>query len=107
MTSSAWLALLASFAFLALLVWALWRLLFPAPGRPMVCATCGHHGPTRANTQGSLAIELVLWLALLLPGLIYSLWRLGGRRQVCGSCGSDALIAADSPVARRLLRPDK
>jgi hypothetical protein len=68
MTSSAWLALLASFAFLALLVWALWRLLFPAPGRPMVCATCGHHGPTRANTQGSLAIELVLWLALLLPG---------------------------------------
>jgi hypothetical protein len=107
MTSSAWLALLVSFAFLALLAWALWRLIFPAPGRPMVCATCGHHGPTKAHTRGSLAVEIVLWLALLVPGLLYSLWRVSGRRQVCTSCGSDALIPPDSPVARRLLRPDR
>ncbi len=98
---------LVALAFLAALIWALWRVLVPRPGRSMVCTTCGHHGPTRAHTRGSLAIEIVLWLAFILPGLVYSLWRLSSRRQVCASCGAESILPADSPVGRRMLRGDK
>lgn len=107
MNATAAVVVLITFVTLGALLWALWRLLFPAPGRPMVCATCGHHGPTRQRTRGSMAIELVLWLAFILPGLLYSLWRLSTRRQVCAACGAETLIPPDSPMARRLLHPEK
>lgn len=50
------------------------RVALGAPkGHAMVCTTCGHHGPTRQHTRGSIFIELVLWLLFIVPGLIYSL----------------------------------
>lgn len=65
-----------------------------------VCERCGYAGPTRTDTPGSLAIELVLWLCLLVPGLVYSLWRHSARREVCGLCGSAQLLPPESPRAR-------
>jgi hypothetical protein len=92
-----WL-LLAFFAGLAYLA------LKPRKGAPAVCKACGHHGPSRAHTRGSGWIELVLWLCLIVPGLIYSLWRLSTRRPACEACQSTELVPPDSPVGRRLLR---
>ncbi|MEY2656100.1 MAG: hypothetical protein RLZZ524_3128 [Pseudomonadota bacterium] len=103
MTLPSFIALLAVIAMTVGLFWGLFRMLKPAPGAVMVCTTCGHCGPARTLTRGSLMIELVLWLAFLLPGLIYSIWRLSTRGLVCESCGATALVKPDSPVGRRML----
>lgn len=89
---------------LGLIGWGLLRGFSSPPGKPKVCTTCGHLGPTTTQTRGSIVIEIVLWLAFLIPGLIYSIWRLSSRRQVCAKCGGETLVPADSPVGRKLVR---
>lgn len=71
---------------------------------PYVCATCGSRERGRNNTKGSFAIELVLWLFFLLPGLLYSIWRLTSKERVCSQCGSSELIPVNAPRARQILR---
>jgi hypothetical protein len=70
---------------------------------PLYCKACGATGTGVTATPGSFFVELLLWLCFLIPGLIYSVWRLAGRKRVCRICGSDALIPADSPAARAAL----
>lgn len=72
-------------------------------GQPKFCPTCGTVAPPRRLTRGSFAIELVLWLCFLVPGLIYSLWRVSSRYDACSACGASPVIPADSPRARQLL----
>lgn len=69
----------------------------------MICARCGTAGRTKNHTRGSLLIELILWLCMLVPGLIYSIWRLTTRRRVCAACGSEELVPTGSPVGRQLM----
>ena len=68
----------------------------------MICSKCGTAGKPKRETQGSILIEIILWLALLFPGLIYSVWRLTTRRDVCRACGSPELVPIGSPVGREL-----
>lgn len=71
------------------------------------CGDCGTEAPARSRTRGSFAIELLLWL-FLLPGLLYSLWRLTTRRDVCSACGSERILPPGSPMAQKMkaeLRP--
>ncbi|WP_288126673.1 hypothetical protein [Thiomonas sp.] len=68
----------------------------------MFCTSCGSVGEPVTNTPGSFRLELFLWLMLLLPGLIYSVWRLTARRKVCATCSSATLIPVNSPVALSL-----
>ena len=56
-----------------------------------------HLGPSHG------AYEIVLWCLLILPGLIYSLWRVTTRSDVCRACGSSELVPATSPVGKKLL----
>lgn len=67
-----------------------------------ICKDCGHVGPLTSFTPGSRWIELILWLLFLVPGLIYSVWRLSARRDACAKCGGTALVPLDSPIGRRL-----
>lgn len=69
----------------------------------MVCKACGHVGTTQMVTRGSLAIEIVLWLCFLIPGLIYSLWRSTSRHSACRKCASTEIIPADSPIGKKLI----
>lgn len=71
-------------------------------GAALFCTTCGHEGKTRTVTRGSIAIEIVLWLCLLVPGLIYSIWRLSSKTEACSSCGATTLVPATSPVAVKM-----
>jgi hypothetical protein len=66
------------------------------------CKTCGHVGHTKQHTKGSLAVELALWMLLILPGMLYSVWRLTTRREVCRLCESDQVIPNSSPEALRM-----
>ncbi|WP_157314092.1 hypothetical protein [Chitinibacter sp. GC72] len=69
-----------------------------AEGR-FFCTACGHQGESHSHTSGSIGIEVVLWICFLIPGLIYSIWRLSSRHDVCSFCGSKSLIPANSPKA--------
>jgi len=67
-----------------------------------VCKHCGTVAEPANETPGSMAIEVVLWLCFLVPGLIYSLWRLSRRHPVCTACGSREIVPVDTPVGRAL-----
>ena len=69
----------------------------------MYCPNCEHVGVSKRYMKGSFFTELLLWLCCLLPGLIYSLWRLTTRYKGCPSCKAENMIPADSPKAKRAM----
>ena len=73
----------------AILVWMLVRMFRgdrpPKDASDLVCTTCGTVGNVKTVTPGSFALELVLWLLLLLPGVLYTAWRLVNKGAVCGA----------------------
>lgn len=67
-----------------------------------ICKDCGYVGGGKTITKGSILIELVLWCFLIIPGLIYSIWRHTSRYEGCPKCGGQALIPLDSPIGKKL-----
>lgn len=72
-----------------------------------ICATCGSRGTPKATTRGSILIEIILWLCFIIPGLIYSIWRLTTRYNACPTCGSKDMIPVNSPTGKRLVEQNK
>lgn len=71
----------------------------------MICSTCGSIGEPKTITRGSFAIEIILWLCFIVPGIIYSLWRLTTRRSNgCGKCGAQTMIPLNSPMGTQLMK---
>lgn len=64
------------------------------------CTDCGFAGSSKTVTPGTFGLELILWLFFIVPGVIYSVWRLTSRHEACCMCGSPKIIPADSPRAR-------
>ena len=79
---------------------AFWRAI---TGTPEIatrhCMQCGTDGAPATVTKGSIGIEIVLWLCFLVPGLIYSLWRLTTRHRACATCGATNLVPIQTPAA--------
>lgn len=69
-----------------------------------VCSNCGYHGEPKRVTKGNFFIELILWLCLLIPGIIYSIWRLSSRYDACPKCGAPNMVPEGSPIGMKLLR---
>lgn len=90
-----------SFVVAILLLFILSRL-GPAP-KDFLCKSCGAVGPARRVTPGSFLLELILWLCFLVPGILYSIYRISLRHNACGNCLSRDIIPKDSPVAARML----
>lgn len=81
--------------------YAIYRL-FSRSREEMVCQDCGTVTQGATTTRGSLAIEIILWLCFLVPGLIYSIWRLTTRRHdACPQC-SGRMIPVSTPRGREL-----
>lgn len=60
------------------------------PGLPRgaaYCPNCKATGVPVRVTPGSFALEVLLWLTFILPGVIYSVWRLAARHRACACCG--------------------
>lgn len=72
--------------------------------KDLVCTSCETVGPSKRVTKGSLLIEIFLWLCFLVPGLLYSLWRLTTRYDACRSCLSTTLIPSNSPAGQKFLK---
>lgn len=69
-----------------------------------ICSHCGYTGQAKKVTKGSTLMELVLWLCFIIPGLIYSMWRLTTKHLACPQCGGSQLIPLDSPRGKKLLQ---
>jgi hypothetical protein len=50
------------------------------------CPNCKYEGYGKHITKGSIAVELVLWLLFMFPGLVYSIWRHSTKKLVCPEC---------------------
>lgn len=72
------------------------------PGKYRLCNNCGFTGRRKTETRGSILIELVLWLCLIVPGLIYSIWRMTTRYSVCPKCDNRLMIPTNSPKYKEL-----
>ena len=68
-----------------------------------ICPNCGFRGRAKKFTRGSFFTELLLWLGFLIPGIVYSVWRLTSRYWGCPRCGAANMIPLDSPRGRKLL----
>lgn len=81
----------------------------PAPGPPRqaipphICGDCGWAGVAKSSTPGHIGIEILLWLACLLPGLAYTVWRLSARKPSCPCCHSTRVLSIASPAGRKIL----
>lgn len=69
----------------------------------VVCKHCGHVGHPRIHTPGHLAIELVLWLCFIVPGLIYTIWRVTSRHGTCTACQSRDILPRNAPAAQDII----
>lgn len=69
----------------------------------LYCQHCGAVARPITQVKGSFAIELVLWLCFLVPGVFYSVWRLTTKAQVCPTCHAPHMIPLDSPKASAAL----
>lgn len=69
----------------------------------MLCTRCHAQGKPETGIKGSLVIEIVLWLLMIVPGLLYTLWRSSSKFPVCAACGSPDMIPLDSPRAKEII----
>ena len=75
----------------------------------IVCKNCGFCGKPRLATEGSMLVEIFIWVIglitifLLLVALWYSLWRLSSRKKVCKKCLSQNIVPIDTPAGKKLL----
>ena len=67
------------------------------------CPTCGTVAWPRTYTKGTFGMEVLLWLLMILPGVLYSLWRITSKYKGCPKCGAPNMIPASSPKARAAL----
>jgi hypothetical protein len=73
----------------------------------MICPHCGTQAEPSTRTKGSFVLELFLWLLLIVPGLIYSIWRVTSRDKVCPACGEPGMIPVTSPRGRALVEANR
>ena len=68
-----------------------------------LCTACLEKVEPEIVTSGSMIVELGLWIFFVIPGLLYSLWRLSSRHSECPKCGSREMIPLETERAKKLL----
>jgi hypothetical protein len=67
-----------------------------------VCMRCEETRVPNDSAKGSLALEILLWVCAILPGVVYSIWRRTTQTPSCPVCGSKELIPAHVPKGERI-----
>ncbi len=54
----------------------------------IICPSCRYVGESKSIAKGSRKMEITLWCCLLLPGILYTVWRQSkdGQYQGCPQC---------------------
>ncbi len=69
----------------------------------LICTNCNTPSYGTVFHEGSIFIEIILWLAFLIPGLVYSAWRhTSGRKIICPACHQETLIPIHSPRGEQI-----
>ena len=94
-------------AILAFLLYIALRSFLPSSGKittngQMICQNCGTRGEPKTVVKGSLIIEIILWLCFIIPGIIYSVWRMTSTQPVCPSCKHPSMIGVGTPIGKNL-----
>jgi hypothetical protein len=76
----------------------------PSPSPTHLCTHCLSQVKPIKVTPGTFLVELFLWLLIIVPGLIYSVWRVTSRYPACPVCKAARPIPIHSPGAVNLLR---
>lgn len=63
-------------------------------GPLMYCPQCGLVAQGKIVPRGRLRLEILLWCCGVVPGLLYSIWRVSASR-VCASCYHAGLLRHD------------
>ncbi len=71
-------------------------------GTKKICANCGITAIPKRFTKGNILIEIILWLFFIIPGLIYSIWRMSTKENICPSCKSPNPVDLKSPRGIKL-----
>lgn len=66
-----------------------------------VCTSCKNQTDTPL-LQGSLAMEIMLWIFGVLPGIAYSYWRRTAPRIVCPKCKRPHLAPVYDSTSRKM-----
>jgi hypothetical protein len=72
------------------------------PPSDWYCPVCGTVARPRTVTKGNFGLEFFLWLLFIIPGLIYTLWRISNQSKGCPACKA-IMIPGNSPVAREAM----
>ena len=72
-----------------------------------VCKTCGFVGEPKKKLRGYAVVEIILYFIFLIPGFIYSSWRVAEKKYICSKCGSASIIPVDTPVGQKLINEMK
>lgn len=67
-----------------------------------ICPNCGSVTSPETKYRGNFAIELILWLCFLIPGLIYTIWRATSKYSACPACGHTGMIPLNTPNGKLL-----
>ncbi len=70
----------------------------------MICTNCGFNGRPVKMIKGSFLIELILWICFLIPGVIYTIWRLTTTCRACPKCNAPSMIPLDTPRGKQLAK---
>lgn len=68
----------------------------------MMCTHCQFVGKPLRVPRGSLSKEILLWCLFLVPGLLYSTWRLSFPAKVCPACGATHMTRIKEPTGQQL-----
>jgi hypothetical protein len=67
----------------------------------MLCTSCWRTARPDTRIGGSDRAELLAWLCLAVPGVLYCYWRHASRAKVCPACGSAELVREARAARRR------
>lgn len=69
-----------------------------------ICTKCEYIGKRREKKRGSTALEIFLWVVLLVPGPFYTIWRMLNKSYSCPQCDEELMISAESPLGQRRIQ---
>lgn len=90
---------------LAIIGFLIYRILTSddSPSEEMVCRQCESVGTPEKEMPGNLAFGCALFFFFVVPGILYSIWRLTNKTNVCQFCGSEDLVPKHSPAGERII----
>jgi len=68
-----------------------------------ICTNCGYQGKPSTITRGGIGTEIILWLLFIIPGLLYSIWRMSTKYTACPKCKKPTMIPLDSLMGKKIL----